>query len=63
MFTSIANFGIVMGSTAAISYVIDSHRHTADAALGSLIVHKNVWSFGESTEVYYILDRSSRRFV
>ncbi|KAF8176697.1 MFS general substrate transporter [Mycena galopus ATCC 62051] len=46
MFTSIANFGIVMGSTAAISYVIDSHRHTADAALGSLIVHKNVWSFG-----------------
>ncbi|KAJ6561902.1 MFS general substrate transporter [Mycena capillaripes] len=46
MFTSIANFGIVMGSTAAISYVIDSHRHTADAALGSLIFHKNVWSFG-----------------
>ncbi|KAF7336960.1 MFS general substrate transporter [Mycena venus] len=46
MFTSIANFGIVLGSTAAISYVIDSHRHTADAALGSLIVHKNVWSFG-----------------
>ncbi|KAJ7746278.1 MFS general substrate transporter [Mycena metata] len=46
MFTSIANFGIVMGSTAAISYVIDSHRHTTDAALGSLIVHKNVWSFG-----------------
>ncbi|KAJ7096587.1 MFS general substrate transporter [Mycena belliarum] len=46
MFTSIANFGIVMGSTAAISYVIDSHRHTSDAALGSLIVHKNVWSFG-----------------
>ncbi|KAJ7108064.1 MFS general substrate transporter [Mycena crocata] len=46
MFTSIANFGIVMGSTAAISYIIDSHRHTADAALGSLILHKNVWSFG-----------------
>ncbi|KAJ7757704.1 MFS general substrate transporter [Mycena maculata] len=46
MFTSLANFGIVMGSTAAISYVIDSHRHTADAALGSLIFHKNIWSFG-----------------
>ncbi|KAJ7679187.1 MFS general substrate transporter [Mycena polygramma] len=53
MFTAIANFGIVMGSTAAISYVIDSHRHTADAALGSLIVHKNVWSFGASNETSY----------
>ncbi|KAJ7067245.1 MFS general substrate transporter [Mycena amicta] len=46
MFTSITNFGVVMGTTAAISYVIDSHRHTADAALGSLIFHKNIWSFG-----------------
>ncbi|KAJ7822101.1 MFS general substrate transporter [Mycena olivaceomarginata] len=46
MFTSIANFAIVMGSTAAVSYVIDSHRHTTDAALGSLIFHKNIWSFG-----------------
>ncbi|KAJ7141221.1 MFS general substrate transporter [Mycena epipterygia] len=50
MFTSIANFGVVLGSTAAVSYLIDSHRHTADAALGSLIVHKNVWSFGESKQ-------------
>jgi len=45
MFFSISNFGVVMGSTAGISYVIDSHRHSADAALGSLIFWKNIWSF------------------
>jgi len=42
MFFSISNFGVVMGSTAGISYVIDSHRHSADAALGSLIFWKYV---------------------
>ncbi|KAK4701109.1 hypothetical protein P7C70_g5130, partial [Phenoliferia sp. Uapishka_3] len=46
IFFAISNFAIVLGSTAAVSYIIDSHRHTTDAALGALIFWKNIWSFG-----------------
>ncbi|KAF7302671.1 MFS general substrate transporter [Mycena chlorophos] len=57
VFNSIAVFGIVLGTTSALSYIIDSHRHTTDAALGSLIFHKNIWSFGLAWNfVDFILD-------
>jgi MFS family permease len=46
VFFAFSNAGVVFGSTASISYVVDSHRHAADAALGALILWKNLWSFG-----------------
>ncbi|KAF8466523.1 major facilitator superfamily domain-containing protein [Gautieria morchelliformis] len=44
MFFGILNFGVVIGCSAAISYVVDCHRASADAALGALIFGKNVFS-------------------
>jgi len=44
MFFGILNFGIIIGCSAAISYVVDCHRQSADAALGALIFGKNVFS-------------------
>ncbi|KAF8588854.1 MFS general substrate transporter [Ramaria rubella] len=44
MFFGILNFGIIIGCSAAISYVVDCHRNSADAALGALIFGKNVFS-------------------
>lgn len=40
IFFGILNFGIVIGCSAAISYVVDCHRQSADAALGALIFGK-----------------------
>jgi len=44
IFFGILNFGITIGCSAVISYVVDCHRHTADAALGAVIFGKNVLS-------------------
>ncbi|KIJ51227.1 hypothetical protein M422DRAFT_244411 [Sphaerobolus stellatus SS14] len=44
MFFGILNFGIIIGCSAAISYVVDCHRQSADAALGALIFGKNAFS-------------------
>ena len=44
VFFGILNFGITIGCSAVIAYVVDCHRHTADAALGAVIFGKNVLS-------------------
>lgn len=38
------NAGVTIGCSAVISYVVDCHRHTSDAALGAVILGKNVLS-------------------
>ncbi|PAV15819.1 MFS general substrate transporter [Pyrrhoderma noxium] len=45
IFFGLINFGITIGCSAAIGYVVDSHRHSADSALGGVIFFKNIFSF------------------
>ncbi|KAH8112106.1 MFS general substrate transporter [Phellopilus nigrolimitatus] len=43
IFFGLINFGITIGCSAAIGYVVDSHRQSADSALGAVIFFKNIW--------------------
>ena len=42
MFFGIINFGVTIGGSAAIGYVVDAHKHIADSALGAVIWFKNM---------------------
>ena len=35
---NVSNLGITIGCSAAIGYVVDSHRQSADSALGGVIL-------------------------
>jgi len=45
IFFGLINFGITIGCSAAIGYVVDAHRQSADSALGAVIAFKNFFSF------------------
>ncbi|KAH8112107.1 MFS general substrate transporter [Phellopilus nigrolimitatus] len=45
IFFGLINFGITIGCSAAIGYVVDSHRQSADSALGAVIFFKNMFCF------------------
>jgi len=45
IFFGMINFGITIGASAAIGYVVDAHRQSADSALGAVIFFKNMFSF------------------
>ena len=38
IFFGLINFGITIGCSAAIGYVVDAHRQSADSALGGVIL-------------------------
>ncbi|EPQ53290.1 MFS general substrate transporter [Gloeophyllum trabeum ATCC 11539] len=43
-FFGLANFGITLGASGAIAYVVDAHRRSAESAMGGVIFFKNVFS-------------------
>ncbi|GJN91832.1 hypothetical protein Rhopal_004855-T1 [Rhodotorula paludigena] len=45
---ALLNFGITVGCSAIISYIVESHRHSSEAALGGVIFLKNALSAGFS---------------
>jgi len=45
IFFGLVFFGITIGSSAAIGYVVDSHRHARNSTLGGVIAFKNALSF------------------
>lgn len=40
----VLNFGITVGCSAAIAYVVDCHRRSSESALGAVILGKNLLS-------------------
>lgn len=44
VFLGLLNFGITVGCSAVVAYVVDCHRHTSDAALGAVVFGKNALS-------------------
>ena len=47
-FFGIINFGVTIGCSAAIGYVVDAHRQSADSALGGVILYVSLalWHHG-----------------
>ncbi|KAI5118632.1 hypothetical protein M0805_006999 [Coniferiporia weirii] len=45
IFFGLINFGITIGCSAAIGYVVDSHRQSADSALGGVILFSFIITF------------------
>ncbi|EPQ60393.1 MFS general substrate transporter [Gloeophyllum trabeum ATCC 11539] len=43
-FFGLANFGITLGASGSIAYVVDAHRRSAETAMGGVIFFKNVFS-------------------
>ncbi|TFK56679.1 MFS general substrate transporter [Heliocybe sulcata] len=43
-FFGLANFGITLGASGSIAYVVDAHRRSAETAMGGVILFKNVFS-------------------
>ncbi|KDQ63300.1 hypothetical protein JAAARDRAFT_202771 [Jaapia argillacea MUCL 33604] len=44
IFFALANFGITLGASGSIAYVVDAHRRSAEIAMGGVILFKNIFS-------------------
>jgi len=45
LFFGILNFGITIGCSGAIGYVVDTHRQSRESVLAGVVFFKNIFSF------------------